>query len=307
MIELSINIDSTKAIFNKARHDLAVSKSLKEIADLVPNHKSNDFNRDLYKKFKVMIWEQQHKKCAFCEKKINSSDDGQLEHYRPKTEVCDEKDVLISRNAYWWLAYDHKNFLVSCFTCNNIKGSRFTLFDEQTRETAKDLDGIVALTEKGSLGNEMPLIINPRFQDPEPYLTYGYFPSVKMVYVHGKSPKDIGDKTIKMLDLNRDGKNDPILKDSLPRERGIVLSEFDNELDRLLELVAVLDYSRIQLGGNPNNHQLETVQAHASRLDEKKENVRKRFLSETVQFSGMCKFWLANVSARKRKILDVAA
>lgn len=308
MIKLKISINPDEILSNKARHDKTVSNSLKELADLVPNHKSDDFKSRLWKKFKLVIWEQQHKKCAFCEKEIVSSDDAQLEHFRPKAEACSEDDVHITREAYWWLAYDHKNFIVSCFTCNNIKGNRFPLQDEETRVTATDLDGVVKLTEVGSLGNEMPLLINPRYQDPEPYLAYDYRPDIRIVHVVPKDDNGIGEKTINILDLNRLGKNKDEFRDNLTNKRGNVLSEFKKELENFNLLKKELTKHRENSVLYPNNTDAKKVVDDMEiNLNSKRDKIRGRFLLDRAQFSGMCSFWLKNDSDLENDLIEAAA
>lgn len=151
MIKLNININPDEILPNKARYDNAVSDSLGEIANLLPNHKASDFKNKLWGYFKQSIWEQQGHKCAFCEKEIVSLDDAELEHFRPKTETHDEFKKQITREAYWWLAYDHKNYIVSCSTCNIQKGNKFPIEDEGTRITAKNMNSIIDLNDEGVL------------------------------------------------------------------------------------------------------------------------------------------------------------
>ena len=77
---------------------------------------------------------------------------------------------------------------------------------------ASDLAGIILLTNDGALGDEQPLLINPRFVDPEPHLIYQYTPShiTPMVYVIEAEEDEVGEKTISILDLNRYRKNKKI-------------------------------------------------------------------------------------------------
>lgn len=308
MIKLNIDINLDDILPNKEKYDQDVSNSLKEIADLVPAHTSDEFKNKLWGVFKHSIWEQQGQKCAFCEKEIISSDDGQVEHFRPKTETRDEQNKQITRYAYWWLAYDHKNYVVSCSTCNKLKGNRFPLIDEDTRVTASSIDEIIALTDKGVLGDERPYLINPRFQYPEIYLAYNYRPDTKIVFAEPKDDDGVGEKTIKILDLNRERKNEEIEKDNLPHKRGSVLSEFKNELDRFNVLKKNLNNYRVTLIKRPGIEDLKKlVDENESVINKKRENIRERFLAKNAQFSGMCTYWLRYDTDLEDDFIVVAA
>jgi uncharacterized protein (TIGR02646 family) len=51
--------------------------------------------------------------CAYCQCGLPPNDPGDVEHFRPKSE-------------YWWLAYQFKNYLLSCSRCNrNCKKADF--------------------------------------------------------------------------------------------------------------------------------------------------------------------------------------
>jgi uncharacterized protein (TIGR02646 family) len=51
--------------------------------------------------------------CAYCQCDLPPNDPGDVEHFRPKLE-------------YWWLAYEFRNYLLSCSRCNrNCKKSDF--------------------------------------------------------------------------------------------------------------------------------------------------------------------------------------
>ena len=163
MNSLNIDINLENIIPDKTRYDQEVTDSLNNIADLVPNHNSKVFIRRLWGYFKLEIWKQQGCKCAFCEKSIGS-DDASIEHFRPKSETRDEDNNLKTREAYWWLVYDHRNYIVSCSTCNNQKGNRFPIEDEGTRVTARNIVEITDLNDDGVLEDEIPYIINPRYQ-----------------------------------------------------------------------------------------------------------------------------------------------
>ena len=146
MIKLSININPDNIPPKKAKYDQEVTASLQEIANIIPNHKDTDFKDRLWGYFKQKLWQQQGFKCAYCESSL-VADASHLEHFRPKSEVRDEDNDTITREAYWWLVYDHRNYIVSCSLCNNQKGNRFPLEDKRTRVIASTINEIVNLKD----------------------------------------------------------------------------------------------------------------------------------------------------------------
>lgn len=57
-----------------------------------------------------------HGKCAYCETFYQSVAPVDVEHYRPKAGVGEDK----SHTGYWWLAMDWENLLPSCIHCNRL-------------------------------------------------------------------------------------------------------------------------------------------------------------------------------------------
>ena len=69
------------------------------------------------------LFQRQHKKCAYCERKPGL--DGQpVEHFRPKKEAL--RNLLgepkkVDKDRYWWLTWHWENLLFVCHTCNSGK------------------------------------------------------------------------------------------------------------------------------------------------------------------------------------------
>ena len=148
-------------------------------------HKS--FNSNLWrnKKVKSFIYDSQHKKCCYCERKRDCGET-EVEHFRPKLKVSECQE----HSGYWWLAYDWKNLLISCKTCNNKKGAQFPLLDEKKR----------ACVENDPIDNESPFLINPLKEDPEEFIEYDTDNPI-MVKAIGKCER--GKKTVDDLtDIN---------------------------------------------------------------------------------------------------------
>ncbi len=118
-------------------------------------------------------------KCAYCEGRIESTQPGDIEHYRPKGKVTheDQSPVMVDSNGgeevphpgYYWLTYEWSNLLYACIDCNRInakkhggvpvgKGARFPV------------DGKHA-TEPGGEVNEQPLLLNPLVDEPAEHLS----------------------------------------------------------------------------------------------------------------------------------------
>lgn len=112
----------------------------------------------------------QHDKCAYCECKLTRMD-GDVEHFRPKAAVQQEREEPPQTPGYYWLAYEWSNLLVTCQHCNQVrsrkssrrgKGNLFPLADPALRARGPAED----------LGREQPLLINPAAEDPAPHLGF---------------------------------------------------------------------------------------------------------------------------------------
>jgi len=117
-------------------------------------------------------------RCAYCESYIADLQRGDVEHFRPKRAVTDENDVPVTitrpggrqeqHPGYFWLAYNWKNLLPSCTSCNQPgdegigKRNRFPL-EPPPGHGITDTD----------ITTERPLLINPADpddDDPENHL-----------------------------------------------------------------------------------------------------------------------------------------
>lgn len=135
--------------------------------------------------FKMEFMKAQNGKCGFCEGPVLGLHYGDVEHFRPKAEVTalDEEDpdswgrevpwqstvvgrrfkAHVTKPGYWWLAYDWRNYLLSCQICNQQwKGS---LFPVAVKGVALD---------QNTVHNEVNLLISP-FEEFEPadHFEYG--------------------------------------------------------------------------------------------------------------------------------------
>ena len=97
-------------------------------------------------------------KCAYCETPVPVSHYGDIEHWRPKRAVSDLGGKPVEHPGYYWLAYDWKNLLLSCITCNQKwKRTRFPVKGQHA-------------SQPGGESDEQPLLLNPLWDDPEEHL-----------------------------------------------------------------------------------------------------------------------------------------
>jgi hypothetical protein len=151
-------------------HREAVAKNIKQ-------KKKPKFDKKVWGKYKDHLAAQQHGRCGFCDSKVTSTQYGDVEHYRPKSEVSrlsdDErtwgrevpnsakvkgrKPIILSKRGYWWLAYGWENYLLCCQVCNQQwKGCIFPLHNESRRSLPPS-----------KRSRERPLLLNP-FHGPDP-------------------------------------------------------------------------------------------------------------------------------------------
>jgi hypothetical protein len=114
-------------------------------------------------------------KCAYCESYITDFQHGDIEHFRPKGGITDEKDNQVvlkddrgnpTLNAmgepkphpgYYWLAYNWQNLLPSCAICNQPSSAGNKKIGKHNRFP---VDGNHAQRPE-DVESEQPLLINP--------------------------------------------------------------------------------------------------------------------------------------------------
>lgn len=171
---------------------------------------------------RTAVWEMQHHKCCYCERKRERNRESDVEHFRPKAEVTEAAD---SHRGYWWLAYKWENLFFSCRYCNQEhKKNRFPVHDESKR----------AESEKSSLAEEDSFLIDPTEKNPEEHIGFDWRSlksagaSISPMHVMARPWSEYGEKTIEIVGLN---------KNELPTERG----ELVLELEALAALMRVAE------------------------------------------------------------------
>ncbi len=163
-------------------------------------------NEKLYKECRDLILAWFHGKCAYCETKVTAGmREGDVEHFRPKKRVTDEKWEIVyvddqkqvKHPGYYWLAYDWRNLFPSCISCNQVSssadGSRVGKVDRFP------VKGKRAMQPDDPLTSENPLLIDPYVDDPAEHFTF----SPETGIIGGKTER--GKLTIEILGLNREG------------------------------------------------------------------------------------------------------
>ena len=129
----------------------------------------------------------QHGKCCFCEGSFIAYAPGDVEHYRPKGAVRQDKASAAVRPGYYWLAYAWENLYWCCQTCNRANKRTFFPLTDPTKR---------ALSHNDDLAQEEPLLIDPGGRvDPRDHITFQEDRAVGVTA--------FGRTTIEVVGLNR--------------------------------------------------------------------------------------------------------
>jgi len=116
-------------------------------------------HKNIWKDLKEKLQELSHGKCWYCEIEY-TRDDFEIDHFRPKNRIKKYDDPDQTEEGYWWLAFDYRNFRLSCCYCNRPhKGS-----DGIVRGKAMFFPlcrGSNKCTEDGDLAIERPALLDP--------------------------------------------------------------------------------------------------------------------------------------------------
>ena len=136
-----------------------------------------ELQETIYQGAKPFLLKLSSGKCAYCESLVELSQPGDVEHYRPKGRIRDEKgkvvkvkfnDDEVEHPGYWWLAYDWPNLLPSCTDCNRRR--RHTL--EGVAAGKGDyfaVRGQRAALPSDDLCQEQALLLDPSVADFDPH------------------------------------------------------------------------------------------------------------------------------------------
>lgn len=172
-----------------------------------------DFKDTFWQNLKPHFMKAQHQKCGYCEVQVSAH--GDVEHYRPKSEVQElvaegtelansrklrgRKIPAITEKGYWWLAYEWENYLLSCAICNQKYKS--ALFPVAPNRIARDHQKFKAQDpQKKDVGKEEPLLINPFEKDLDPFT---HFEFLKSGVIKPRNRDIRGLETIRVCGLHR--------------------------------------------------------------------------------------------------------
>lgn len=202
--------------FNRPRRPNGLkAKSKKELSALGLPGTAN------WPKWKDAFWQDlkphfmkaQYQKCGYCE--IQVSDHGDVEHYRPKSEVQfleaegtelansrkikGRKNPAITENGYWWLAYEWENYLLSCSICNQkYKSALFPVIPNRQVRIHPKYHAIDP--QKRDLKLERPLLLNPFETNLDPFSHFEFL-KTGLIKARDKDPR--GEATIRVCGLHR--------------------------------------------------------------------------------------------------------
>ena len=140
-------------------------------------------------------------KCAYCESKLGSTADWEVEHFRPKGGVAERKD----HPGYYWLTYEWENLYPSCQHCNQRRKDQPHWDDPKPRPSGGKVDQFPlgdettrALQPTDDIQAEDKLLLDPCNDEPEDHL--GYDPTGR---VFSLNDSHCGVRTIAVVHLNR--------------------------------------------------------------------------------------------------------
>jgi len=140
-------------------------------------------------------------KCWYCEAKSTRAP-FDVDHFRPKLGITVDGVRLASHSGYYWLAYEWRNFRLSCQRCNRPekddaetlhgKANEFPIHDEAQR----------CAQPTGSLNTELPKFLDPCIQTDCELLAHGIDGEVKPVATEGTWGHQRARYTIDRLGFN---------------------------------------------------------------------------------------------------------
>ena len=157
-------------------------------SDYLNGKRKFEFNRSIYghESVKSLLKKAHHSKCCYCEGKFEAHAFGDVEHYRPKGAVRQDRNSATLYPGYYWLAYSWRNLFYVCRICNTRKSSFFPLADPAKR----------ARSHTDNLAHECPLILDPGGPD-DPRNHIGFQGEL------ASGTTKAGNSTIRALELNR--------------------------------------------------------------------------------------------------------
>lgn len=182
-----------------------------------PIFQEDDFPNHWGKHKHHFIRSQYNGKCAYCETQVVAGAPGDVEHFRPKA-YCQALSSAKNRDdyggqppgrsnvgpaveGYWWLAYNWRNYLLSCNRCNSSwKKNQFPVQGKRASFGRK-------------LSTEKALLINPFVMDPESHFQFDAITGqIKGLTPQGVATIDVCGLDRKSLEVQRATKGNKLYK-----------------------------------------------------------------------------------------------
>jgi uncharacterized protein (TIGR02646 family) len=187
-------------------------------------------------RLKAWLMSLSHNKCWYCEaSSLRAVFD--VDHFRPKLGTTSLKVRVAGHDGYYWLAYNWKNFRLSCQFCNRKntdtdevvygKGNEFSLRNEIDR----------CFDKNGDLTAERPKLLDPSCEDDVNLLAHPLNGEVQPCANLGGWDYDRAEYTKNILGFNNFG---------IPRYKrdlwqllsALILAEADNPTDQTKAIVS---------------------------------------------------------------------
>ena len=213
---------------------------LHEAGDIPARNKLIDDNARHWGQIKNWLLRLSHHKCWFSEaKEIYSHLD--VEHFRPKKEAKDLNGN--TRDGYWWLAFDYRNYRICGNVGNRKKGGWFPLQE----------NSLLSTYDKPCEESETPYLLDPTDPVDVTLIAFDEEGNARPAPDISDWEKERVEVTIDRLKLNA--------HDILPAERRKIWTMMSREIDQFLRFSG-----RCAKGGNPAAR--ERACEHARRIRE---------------------------------------
>jgi hypothetical protein len=140
-------------------------------------------------------------KCWYCEAK-SARAPFDVDHFRPKLGVTIDGVLLAAHGGYYWLAYDWRNFRLSCQRCNRPEESDTEIVGGKANEFPIRDEAHRCALPATSLATEEPRFLDPCVQADCELLAHGLDGEVKPVAVTGTWDYQRARYTIERLGFN---------------------------------------------------------------------------------------------------------
>lgn len=180
-------------------------------------------------------------KCAYCEAELPTQTPD-IEHWRPKGGVYNEKKKKLITPGYYWLAANWDNLLPSCSDCNR---SRYHEYEKENKKIKHGKENLFPLGKgskrarnpKDKISLEKPLLLNPCTDHPEEYIDIseeeGYIFCARTDIIPDKMEK--AQRSIEVYGLNRP---------DLAQSRRMLLKTIETDIQHIVQLAQDIDLTR---------------------------------------------------------------